>query len=65
MHPTTPVPIQLKHDLQNYYTDPLAPITTQKNAKEWTAVQVNLKTLETMKTLGEMDPISDEILDSE
>jgi hypothetical protein len=64
-HPTTPVPIQLKHDLQNYYADPLAPITTKKNAKEWTAVQANLKTLETMKTLGEMDPISDEILDPE
>ncbi len=64
-HPTTPIPIQLKHDLQNYYADPLAPITTKKNAKEWTAVQANLKTLETMKTLGEMDPIPDEILDSE
>ena len=42
-----------------------APITTKKNAKEWRAVQANLKALETMKTLGEMDPISDEILDSE
>jgi hypothetical protein len=64
-HPTTPIPIQLKHDVLNYYADPLAPITTKKNAKDWKAVQANLKTLETMKTVGEMDPISDEILDSE
>ena len=63
--PTRPIPIQLKHDLQNYYADPLAPITTKKNAKAWTAVQANLKTLETMKTVGEMDPIADEILDSD
>ena len=64
-HPTRPIPIQLKHDIQAYYADPLAPITTKKNATQWAAVQANLKTLETMKTLGEMDPIPDEILDSE
>ena len=63
--PTRPIPIQLKHDIQAYYADPLAPITTKKNATQWAAVQANLKTLETMKTLGEMDPIPDEILDSE
>ena len=63
--PTRPIPIQLKHDIQAYYADPLAPITTKKNATQWAAVQANLKTLETMKTLGEMDPIPDEIFDSE
>ena len=63
--PTRPIPVQLKHDIQAYYADPLAPITTKKNATQWAAVQANLKTLETMKTLGEMDPIPDEILDSE
>ena len=64
-NPTRPIPIQLKHDIQDYYADPLAPITTKKDPKQWAAVQANLKTLDTMKTLGEMDPIPDEILDSE
>ena len=64
-NPTRPIPIQLKHDIQGYYADPLAPITTKKDPKQWAAVQANLKTLDTMKTLGEMDPIPDEILDSE
>jgi hypothetical protein len=62
-HPTFAIPIQIKHDIQNYYADPLAPITTKKNPKEWAAVQANLKILDTMKTLGVMDPIPDEILD--
>jgi hypothetical protein len=64
-HPTRPIPIQLKHDIQDYYADPLAPITTKKDPKQWAAVQANLKTFDTMKTLGQMDPIPDEILDSE
>ena len=64
-NPTRPIPIQLKHDIQDYYADPLAPTTTKKDPKQWAAVQANLKTLDTMKTLGEMDPIPDEILDSE
>jgi hypothetical protein len=62
--PTRPIPIQLKHDIQDYYADPLAPITTKKNPTQWAAVQSNLKILETMKTIGEMDAIPDEILDS-
>ncbi len=64
-HPTRPIPIQLKHDIQDYYADPLAPIATKKDATQWAAVQANLKTLDTMKTIGEIDPIPDEILDSE
>ncbi|HEY6377346.1 MAG TPA: zinc dependent phospholipase C family protein [Edaphobacter sp.] len=64
-HPTRPIPIQLKHDIKDYYADPLSPITTKKDATQWAAVQANLKTLDTMKTIGEMDPIPDEILDSE
>jgi len=63
--PTRHIPIQLKHDIQDYYADPLAPIATKKNATQWAAVQANLKTLDTMKTIGELDPIPDEILDSE
>ncbi len=62
-HPTYPIPVQLKHDMQDYYADPLSPITTKNNPKQWAAVQANLKILQTMKTIGEMDPIPDEILD--
>jgi hypothetical protein len=61
-HPTTPVPIQLKHDIEAFYADPLAPITTKKNPKEWAKVQTNLTIFKTMPTLGQMDPIPDEII---
>jgi hypothetical protein len=61
-HPATPVPIQLKHDIENFYSDPLAPITTKKDPKQWANVQSNLKVFETMPTLGQMEPIPDEII---
>jgi Zinc dependent phospholipase C len=61
-HPTNPVPIQLKRDIEDFYSDPLAPITTKKDPKQWARVQTNLKIFETMPTLGQMDPIPDEIL---
>jgi hypothetical protein len=63
--PERPIPIQLKHDIQNYYADPLSPITTKNDPKQWAAVQANLKVLDTMNTLGVMHPIPDEILDAE
>lgn len=43
-HPESPVPLQLKHDIQDYYANPLAPITTKSNLTQWQAVQANLKT---------------------
>ena len=61
--PDKVVPNQLKHDLIAYYADPQAPIITKKNPKEWAEVQANLKILETMKTIGELDPLPEEILD--
>jgi ubiquinone/menaquinone biosynthesis C-methylase UbiE len=61
--PDKVVPNQLKHDLLAYYADPQAPIITKKNPKKWARVQENLKTLETMKTIGELDPLPEEILD--
>jgi hypothetical protein len=63
--PDRPIPTQLKHDIQDYYADPSAPISTKNDPKQWAAVQANLKILDTMKTIGPMDPIPDEILDSE
>jgi hypothetical protein len=61
--PDKVVPNQLKHDLLGYYADPQAPIITKKDPKKWDQVQENLKTLETMKTIGELDPLPEEILD--
>jgi hypothetical protein len=61
--PDKVVPNQLKHDLLGYYADPQAPIVTKKDSKKWAQVQENLKTLEGMKTIGELDPLPEEILD--
>jgi hypothetical protein len=62
-HPDKVVPNQLKHDLLAYYANPEAPIITKKDPKKWAQVQENLKTLETMKTIGELDPLPLEIQD--
>jgi hypothetical protein len=62
-HPDKVVPNQLKHDLIAYYADPEAPIITKKDPKKWTQVQEDLKTLATMKTIGELDPLPLEIED--
>jgi hypothetical protein len=51
------VPTELKHDLIEYYADPQAPINTKKSPEKWAQVQANLKTLSTMKTIGDLDPV--------
>jgi hypothetical protein len=61
-NPANVVPTQLKHDLIEYYADPQAPIITKKDPEKWAQVQTNLKTLATMKTIGELDPLPDEVL---
>ena len=61
--PNSPLPAQLKHDLESYYSDPGSPIVTKKNAKKWKAVESNLKILTTMSTTGNMVPISHQVLD--
>jgi Zinc dependent phospholipase C len=60
-HPGNSVPAQLKHDLIAYYADPQAPIITKQNPEDWAKVQANLKTLETMKTIGDLNPIFEQI----
>jgi Zinc dependent phospholipase C len=62
-HPEKIIPLQLKHDITEFYADPEAPIFTKKDPQKWAQVQTNLKTLETMKTIGELDPLPLEIQD--
>jgi hypothetical protein len=62
-HPEKVIPLQLKHDLLAYYSDPDAPIVTKKDPVKWAKVQTNLKTLATMQTIGELDPVPAEVLD--
>jgi Zinc dependent phospholipase C len=61
-NPDNVVPFQLKHDLIAYYADPQSPIATKNDPEKWAKVQTNLKTLATMKTIGDLDPIPDQIL---
>jgi Zinc dependent phospholipase C len=60
-HPDQSIPAQVKQDLIDYYADPQAPITTKNNPAQWAEVQANLKTLQTMKTIGDLDPVLDDI----
>jgi hypothetical protein len=62
-HPEKVIPNQLKHDLAGYYADPNSPIITKKDPEKWAKVQENLKTLASMKTIGELDPLPEEIVD--
>ncbi len=58
--PAQPIPAQVKHDLADYYADPLAPISTKQDKNKWAEVQANLKVLAQMPTTGELDPIPTE-----
>ncbi len=40
---------ELRQNILDYYSDPNAPITTKKNAKNWKRVQTELTTLRSMK----------------
>jgi Zinc dependent phospholipase C len=60
-HPDQSIPAQVKQDLIDYYADPQAPITTKNNPAQWAEVQANLKTLQTMKTIGDLDPVLDAV----
>ena len=48
--PSQPIPPGIKSDVQAYYSDPNAPITTKQHQGEWDTVQADLKTLATMPT---------------
>ncbi len=44
----SPVPEELKQDIEGYYSDPNAPIVTRKHKKAWARVQKELAQLQTM-----------------
>jgi len=54
--PAKPIPPGIKRDIEAYYADPNAPITTKKDPAKWAQVQADLVTLATMPTSPEPDP---------
>ncbi len=55
-NPTQPIPPGIKSDIEAYYSDPNAPISTKKNAAQWAQVQADLKTLANIPTSNESEP---------
>ena len=53
-HSGMKIPAGLKDDLQSYYADPAAPISTKKKPEEWAKVQRELGVLEGMQTRPEL-----------
>lgn len=47
-HPHQPVPPGIVRDIEAYYANPNAPITTKRHPKRWAEVQADLKTLAAM-----------------
>ena len=54
--PAQPIPPGIKQDIQAYYADPAAPITTKKDPGIWAQVQADLATLVAMPTSTEPEP---------
>jgi hypothetical protein len=54
--PTQSIPPGIKQDIQAYYADPAAPITTKKDPGQWAQVQADLATLGAMPTSTEPEP---------
>ncbi|MGH9606525.1 MAG: zinc dependent phospholipase C family protein [Terracidiphilus sp.] len=52
-HPSRPIPPGIKRDIEAYYANPNAPITTKKDPARWAQVQADLATLATMPTSNE------------
>ncbi|MGH9518075.1 MAG: hypothetical protein ACRD2D_00430, partial [Terriglobales bacterium] len=55
-HPQRPIPPGIRTDIEAYYADPNAPITTKKNPRKWAQVQADLATLASMPTSTEPQP---------
>jgi len=53
---TQPIPPGIKRDIQAYYANPDAPITTKKDPSQWAQVQDDLKSLAGMQTSREPEP---------
>lgn len=54
--PTQPIPPGIRRDIQAYYADPNAPITTRNDPAAWAQVQADLKLLASMPTSTEPQP---------
>jgi hypothetical protein len=54
--PEQPIPPGIKADIQAYYANPDAPITTKKDADKWKQVQADLGMLAKMPTSTEPEP---------
>jgi Zinc dependent phospholipase C len=54
--PQQRIPPGIVLDIQAYYADPNAPITTRRDPKRWAQVQADLKTLAAMPTNPEPEP---------
>lgn len=52
----TPIPATIKHDLQAYYSNPNAPISTKKHKRAWRRVQQQLTVLEALPVVSDRDP---------
>ncbi|MGC2163231.1 MAG: zinc dependent phospholipase C family protein [Silvibacterium sp.] len=47
-----PIPATIKNDIETYYSDPNAPITTKKNKRAWRRVEQQLTVLESMPVVS-------------
>ena len=54
--PELPIPPGIKEDIEIYYANPAAPITTKKDASAWAQVQADLVTLAAMPTSTAPEP---------
>jgi len=55
-NPNRPIPPGIKSDVEAYYADPNAPISTKKDPGKWEQVQADLKTLAGMPTSAAAAP---------
>ena len=54
--PKLPIPPGIKSDMEAYYSDPNAPITTKQHPDQWERVQAELKILAAMPTSTKPEP---------
>ncbi len=55
-NPAQPIPPGIKRDIEAYYSNPNAPISTKRHPAQWAEVQTDLKTLATIPTSNEPQP---------
>lgn len=55
-HPRQPIPPGIVREIQAFYADPDAPITTKRDPRRWAEVQADLKTLAAMPTSPQPEP---------